>query len=71
MDPSGGVRWGEGKGNKGMNFNLAVTLRETALASPGRPAILYPGGSLTYAELDGLPAGVRSASPCDYEGSRP
>lgn len=37
-----------------MNFNLAVILRETALASPGRPAILYPGGSLTYAELDGL-----------------
>ena len=37
-----------------MYFNLAVILRETALASPGRPAILYPGGSLTYAELDGL-----------------
>ena len=37
-----------------MSFNLAVILRETALASPGRPAILYPGGSLTYAELDGL-----------------
>ncbi|TVZ02004.1 long-chain fatty acid--CoA ligase [Trebonia kvetii] len=37
-----------------MNFNLAVILRETALDSPGRPAILYPGGSLTYAELDGL-----------------
>ena len=37
-----------------MNFNLAVILRETALESPGRTAILYPGGSLTYAELDGL-----------------
>ena len=37
-----------------MNFNVAVILRETALESPGRPAILYPGGSLTYAELDGL-----------------
>ena len=37
-----------------MNFNLAVILRETALESPGHPVVCYPGGSLTYAELDTL-----------------
>ena len=35
-----------------MNFNLAVILRETASRSPGKPAVLYPGGALTYGELD-------------------
>jgi long-chain acyl-CoA synthetase len=37
-----------------MNFNLAVILRETALESPGRPVACFPGGSLTYGELDAL-----------------
>ena len=33
-------------------FNLAVILRESATASPGKPAIRYDGGQMTYAELD-------------------
>ncbi len=37
-----------------MSFNLAVILRETASASPGKPAALYTGGQLTYGELDVL-----------------
>jgi long-chain acyl-CoA synthetase len=37
-----------------MNFNLAVILRETAAAAPGRPVALYSGGRLSYGELDAL-----------------
>jgi len=37
-----------------MNFNLAVILRETALTSAGKPVAYYPGGQLTYGELDAL-----------------
>jgi len=37
-----------------MNFNLAVILSETASAAPGRPAALYEGVPVTYAELDAL-----------------
>ena len=37
-----------------MNFNLAVIPRETAATSPGRAVACYPGGRLTYAELDAL-----------------
>jgi long-chain acyl-CoA synthetase len=37
-----------------MNFNLAVILSETAAASPAKAAALYPGGKLTYGELDAL-----------------
>jgi len=48
-----------------MNFNLAVILRETAAASPGRAVALYPGGQLSYGELnalsDRLAAGLESA----------
>jgi long-chain acyl-CoA synthetase len=33
-------------------FNLAVILRESATASPGKLAIRYDGGQMTYAELD-------------------
>ena len=49
-----------------MNFNLAVILRETALASPDRPAAVYAGGQLSYADLDALvrpvAAGLESAA---------
>ena len=48
-----------------MNFNLAVILRETAAGTPGKPAALYPGGALTYGELDAasdqLAAGLAAA----------
>ncbi|HUK70172.1 MAG TPA: long-chain fatty acid--CoA ligase [Streptosporangiaceae bacterium] len=37
-----------------MDFNLAIILRESADASPGKPAAVYPGGQLTYADLDAL-----------------
>ena len=52
-----------------MNFNLAVILRETAAASPGRPAACYPGGRLTYAELDAL--SDRLAAGLESAGVRP
>ncbi len=48
-----------------MNFNLAVILRETAVALPGKPVALYAGGQLSYGELDALSdrlaAGLRAA----------
>src|SRR4051794_11923828 len=48
-----------------MSLNLATILRESALASPAKPAALYDGGRLTYAELDALSdrfaAGLRAA----------
>src|SRR6185437_7804192 len=31
-----------------MNFNLAVILRETADASPGKAVAVYAGGQMTY-----------------------
>ena len=37
-----------------MTFNLAVVLRESAEATPGKPVALSDGGRLTYAELDAL-----------------
>jgi long-chain acyl-CoA synthetase len=37
-----------------MSFNLAVILRETAQASPGKPVAVYAGGQLSYRELDAL-----------------
>ena len=37
-----------------MKFNLAVMLRETAAATPDKPAALYDGGRLTYGDLDAL-----------------
>ena len=37
-----------------MSFNLAVILRETASASPDKPAAVFTGGQLTYGELDAL-----------------
>jgi long-chain acyl-CoA synthetase len=37
-----------------MNFNLAVMLRETASAGPGRPVALCAGQRMTYGELDVL-----------------
>ena len=35
-----------------MNFNLAVILRETASAAPDRAVAYYPGGQLSYRELE-------------------
>ena len=54
-----------------MNFNLAVILRETADASPGKAVAVYAGGQMTYGELDalsdrlavGLEAGLRPGDP--------
>ena len=37
-----------------MTFNLAVMLRESAMATPTKPVALFDGGQLTYGELDGL-----------------
>lgn len=37
-----------------VTFNLAIMLREVALASPSRPVTLFAGSPMTYAELDGL-----------------
>jgi long-chain acyl-CoA synthetase len=33
-------------------FNLAVVLRESAAATPGKPVAVWDGGRLSYAELD-------------------
>ena len=52
-----------------MNFNLAVILRETALASPDRPAAVYAGGQLSYADLDALSS--RLAAGLEAAGIRP
>ena len=57
-----------------MNFNLAVILHETALASPDRAVVVYAGGQLSYADLDAmssrLAAGLESAGigPGDLVG---
>ena len=37
-----------------MSFNLACMLRESANAHPDKAAILYEGGSISYADLDSL-----------------
>ena len=37
-----------------MKFNLAVTLRETASATPDKAVALYEGGRLSYGALDDL-----------------
>ncbi len=37
-----------------MSFNLAVILREAAAASPAKPVAVYPGGQVSYGELDAL-----------------
>jgi len=37
-----------------MSLNLAIMLRESAVAHPNKPVALYDGGRLTYAELDAL-----------------
>jgi long-chain acyl-CoA synthetase len=52
-----------------MNFNLAVIVRETAAAAPDRPVALYPGGRLSYAELDAL--SDRLAAGLEAAGVRP
>ncbi|SEH04002.1 AMP-binding enzyme [Nonomuraea solani] len=35
-------------------FSLAVILRESEKAAPGKPAIRHDAGAMNYAELDGL-----------------
>ncbi len=52
-----------------MDFNLAVILRESADASPGKPVAVYSGGQLTYAELDSL--SDRLATGLAESGLRP
>jgi len=52
-----------------MSFNLAVILTETASATPDKAAALYPGGQLTYGELDAL--SDRVASGLESAGIRP
>ena len=52
-----------------MNFNLAVIVRETAAAAPDRPVTLYPGGRLSYAQLDAL--SDRLAAGLESAGVRP
>jgi long-chain acyl-CoA synthetase len=37
-----------------MSLNLAIMLRESALAYPDKPVALYDGGRLSYAQLDAL-----------------
>jgi long-chain acyl-CoA synthetase len=57
----------EGAGN--MKFNLAVTLRETASATPDKAVALYEGGRLSYGELDDL--SDRLAASLEIAGLRP
>ncbi len=52
-----------------MKFNLAVILREAAQAASDKPAVLFAGGKLTYAELDAL--SDRLAAGLSAAGSRP
>ena len=52
-----------------MNFNLAVILRETADASPGKAVAVYAGGQMTYTELDAL--SDRLAAGLEAAGLRP
>jgi len=37
-----------------MSFNLAFMLRESARTHPDKPALVFDGGRITYAELDAL-----------------
>jgi long-chain acyl-CoA synthetase len=52
-----------------MSFNLAVMLRETASASPGKAVAISAGGRLTYAELDAQ--SDRLAAGLEFAGLRP
>ena len=52
-----------------MNFNLAVILRETADASPGKAVAVHAGGQMTYGELDAL--SDRLAAGLEAAGLRP
>jgi long-chain acyl-CoA synthetase len=52
-----------------MNFNLAVILQETARATPDRPAAVYAGGQLSYADLDA--SSSRLAAGLEAAGIRP
>jgi long-chain acyl-CoA synthetase len=52
-----------------MSFNLAVILGETASASPDKAVAVYPGGRLTYGELDVLSG--RLAAGLEAAGLRP
>jgi long-chain acyl-CoA synthetase len=52
-----------------MNFNLAVILRETASAAPGKVVAVFAGGQLSYGELDAL--SDQLAAGLDAAGLRP
>ena len=56
-------------GSEAVNFNLAVILRETADASPGKVVAVYAGGQMTYRELDAL--SDRLAAGLEAAGLRP
>jgi len=54
-----------------MGFNLAVIVRETALATPDRPVTLFGGTAMSYRELDELSdrfaAGLQASGACPGE----
>ncbi len=52
-----------------MTLNLGCIVRESAKSYPDKVAVIYDGGSLTYAELDGLSDGL--AAGLRARGSRP
>jgi len=52
-----------------MSFNLAVILTETASTTPDTAVALYPGGQLSYGELDVM--SNRLASALESAGIRP
>jgi long-chain acyl-CoA synthetase len=58
---SGPGRMRLSRGDEAMNFNLAVILGETALASPGKPVAVHAGGQMTYGILDDAASGAAAA----------
>jgi long-chain acyl-CoA synthetase len=52
-----------------MSFNLAIMLRESALAAPGKDFLRFPSGAMSYREVDA--ASGRVAAALLARGSRP
>ena len=44
-----------------MSFNLATILRESTLAGPGKPMLLFGGTTLSYGEVDAVCGRVATA----------